>query len=157
MIIDKDLNIIQDNVRFNFRVGVALIHEGKILLQNHSDCDFWNLPGGRVKFGEDTLSAIKREVKEELLIDVDNLKLVDISENFFMWDDKYVQELLFIYTTELSSNNVLTQKQDFHSADKPEETCHWFDFEEIQNLKCLPELIYTLNLGDTIKHEILKK
>ena len=48
----------------------------------------WDLPGGHIQVGEELIAGLKREVKEETGLDVDNCKFVDKLENikFFMCD-----------------------------------------------------------------------
>lgn len=45
--------------------------------------DFWNLPGGFLEYGEDPIKGVKREIKEELCV---NIKVLDILGIFI---DKY--------------------------------------------------------------------
>lgn len=45
----------------------------------------WDLPGGILDYGEDTLAGIMREIKEEAGIDVVTVKLLDVISAF---DDK---------------------------------------------------------------------
>jgi ADP-ribose pyrophosphatase len=54
-------------------VGGVLLREDKVLLvlrRRPPEADCWSLPGGRVEFMERVEDALKRELKEELGIDV---------------------------------------------------------------------------------------
>lgn len=57
--------------------GLINNSEGKILLVKHPRRG-WEFPGGQVKTGEDLISALKREVKEESGVDISVKKLVDV-------------------------------------------------------------------------------
>jgi ADP-ribose pyrophosphatase YjhB (NUDIX family) len=138
----KDITVMIGEHGFNFRVAAIIECEGKMLLHKPENWDFWNLPGGRVKCGEQTLSAIKRELKEELGVTIEELKLVEVSENFFAWQGKPAHELLFVYKIVVSPDHELYSKQDFPSLDHDDMVYHWFEKDEIKNYKCLPELIY---------------
>lgn len=65
---NKDIKINNSFERFKFRVNGILIHNNKILLVKIHKNTFYCLPGGHVKLGEDTESAIIREIKEETRI-----------------------------------------------------------------------------------------
>jgi 8-oxo-dGTP diphosphatase len=48
-----------------------IVKDGKILINRYLRQDTFDLPGGRFHVGEDPHTALKREVKEELGIDVE--------------------------------------------------------------------------------------
>ena len=98
----KDINFITNDGIFNFRVAAYVICEDKMLIEHAIGVDFVNLIGGRVHLGESTISAIKREVKEEIGVSIKNPKLMVIAENLFEWQGKNAHELLFIYKIELT-------------------------------------------------------
>lgn len=52
-----------DSVRFNFRAGGIAIRDGKILLNRGVCEDYWFIPGGRIEGGEDSASALRREMR----------------------------------------------------------------------------------------------
>ena len=140
---NPDVSLMIENVKFNFRVACVLEHKGKILLHKGKADDFWNLVGGRIKAGEDSLSALKREMQEELGIQIESAKLINVSENFFNYDNKDYHELLFVYYSELDECEI-TGKQDFGSLDNPSITYHWYTREEIEKVNCKPVAIYDL-------------
>ena len=57
-----------DNIRFNARASAIIYNKDKtkVLLFKIVDRDYFMLPGGRIEIYEDSLNAIKREIKEEL-------------------------------------------------------------------------------------------
>jgi len=54
--------------------GPVIVEDNKILLNQHGDTAFWKFCGGRVEnFEENLIEAAKREVKEEMGIDIEIL------------------------------------------------------------------------------------
>lgn len=52
--------------------GPVIVEDGKVLLNQHGDTDFWKFCGGRVEnFDQDLIEAAKREAKEEVGIDLE--------------------------------------------------------------------------------------
>ena len=121
-------------------------------MQKTEGFDFYNLVGGRVKMGESTEQAIKREIKEELGVDAD-VSLLKICENFFNWMGTDVQELLFIYRAELKCKN-LSRFDGFRICDSENEFAHWIDIDKLKEYNCKPEIIYTLPNIKELAHEI---
>ena len=76
------------NNRFNARVSSIIYNKDKtkILLFKMKDRDFYMLPGGRIEMNEDSLSAVKREISEELGFDLE-FTLCSIQENFLKLKD----------------------------------------------------------------------
>ena len=54
------------------RVAGLIIQEGKLLLVTGYDADYYWTPGGKIDEGEYHEQALRREMKEELGIDVSN-------------------------------------------------------------------------------------
>ena len=56
-----------DNIRFNARASAIIYNKDKtkVLLFKIVDRDYFMLPGGRIEIYEDSLNAVKREIKEE--------------------------------------------------------------------------------------------
>lgn len=57
-------------------VKALIRHEDKFLILKEAlhKGDVWDLPGGKIEYGEAPLDALKREVKEELDLDVQVLR-----------------------------------------------------------------------------------
>ena len=61
---------------WNEAVGAIILNErGEILIGRDSD-NRWSLPGGKLQIGEEWIDGVKREVKEETGLDIDNLSTV---------------------------------------------------------------------------------
>ena len=151
---DRNIAIVNGENKFNFRVAVLIENKGRVLLETAGE--FWNMIGGRVQFGESSLDAAKRELKEELNIEVDDLKIINVSENFFEWMGKKQQEMLFVYKASLSDEYEITSKDEFKCLDT-DEIFKWHDKANIENLVCRPEIIKNLIFqDDAITHQIEK-
>lgn len=61
-----DISVILDRYKFNYRVACIIQNKDKILLHKNKEDIFYALPGGRVKIGENSISALKREFMEEI-------------------------------------------------------------------------------------------
>lgn len=68
-------------------VGAVIFNsEGKLLLtkrgnKSRNEVGKWEIPGGRVQWGERLEDAIKREVKEELGVDIEIIELLDVYDH----------------------------------------------------------------------------
>jgi ADP-ribose pyrophosphatase YjhB (NUDIX family)/phosphoglycolate phosphatase-like HAD superfamily hydrolase len=61
----------------------ALIFDssGKVLmLHTHKWSDLWGIPGGKIKWGESSLDALRREVKEETALDIEQIEFVLVQD-----------------------------------------------------------------------------
>ncbi len=54
------------------------MRDGKLLMVRKADTSYWAIPGGHVEAGENALDALRREVREELAVELndDGLTLV---------------------------------------------------------------------------------
>lgn len=88
--------------------------------------DVYELPGGHVDFGETIIDGLKREIKEELEIDV------SVGDPFYVFD--YVNEIKGSHTVEIIYFATLTGSPDeiiLHPEDHSESG--WFAEDEIRN------------------------
>lgn len=94
------------------------VHNGKVLASKgydeNKDETFYRVIGDSVEFGEKTNDAIKREAREELLCDIENLELVKVVENIFVFNGKQRHDIVFLYKGNLS-NKDLYEKEKFIS------------------------------------------
>ncbi|MEE9384844.1 MAG: NUDIX hydrolase [Nannocystaceae bacterium] len=74
---------------------VAVWHDGKILLVRNSYHDYYSLPGGYVRTGESGLEAAKRELKEEIGLDLSGDQLHRSLDLEHIWESKRERLELF--------------------------------------------------------------
>lgn len=82
--------------------GPVIVEDGKVLLNQHGDTDFWKFCGGRVEdFSTNLIENAKREVKEEMGIDI---KVIDDTPFFLhtkkVTDDAEMDVILVHYLAE---------------------------------------------------------
>ena len=58
--------------------AVIFDERGRVLLCHRRDIDAWNLPGGRVEAGEAPWDAALREVREEVGVDANVIRLIGL-------------------------------------------------------------------------------
>ena len=94
----------------------AILHDNRILLLTKSleeqredqNTDNYDLPGGRLEYGEQPEVAIKREIKEETGLSIDSVSLLTV-ESFIRKDG--VQFVVIYYLATSSSDEVLLSKE----------------------------------------------
>lgn len=100
-----DIKFEVDNYKFNVRSSAIIKDKDnkKVILSNMrgiTDHEAFILPGGRPNLLEDTEQAIKREIEEELHVDLD-FKLISVEENFVESNKFHMLE--FVYYAEIES------------------------------------------------------
>ncbi len=102
-----------------FGVKLLLINENKVLLVEHSYTKGYHLPGGGVKSGEMFDRALKREILEELGLEINNLQLFGVYQN--TKQGKIDTVITFISTTPVDLNKAKLSNEinhaDFYSLD----------------------------------------
>ena len=139
----KDVKIEKGNKVFKFRVAGIVESEGKILLTKMRKHNFYYFPGGHVELLEDTLSAAKRELREELYFKFKIKKLLYIHENIFVENGVNVHEICFYYK---ASPCEKVKKEDliWEEIDNGEKLFHnykWVDLSEFKNYDIRPKEI----------------
>lgn len=141
-----DVKINSEEGKFKFRVCGILKVNDKYLTVKIQGNEFYCLPGGHVELGEDTDSAILREMKEELGYEVKIVKLVSIIQNFFKTkDDKVFHELGYYYIVEpanisdVNTNDYVITENDKGKLVRLE--FKWFTLDELKQAYFLPEIL----------------
>ena len=118
---------------------VAIIKkDNKYLLTKRYDLDQedpsefrgkWQLPGGGINFGERVEEAIKREVKEEVALDVEVVSIVPYVINSLRKNWHGVGTVLYCRLNDVKQAIKLNDEADKYG---------WFSFSEIHKLATLP-------------------
>ena len=79
-----DITYKKGDYQFILRTSIIIFNKdmNKILLFQVKDKNFYMLIGGKINELETSIDAIKREIKEEINIDVSNLEFICLSEEF---------------------------------------------------------------------------
>ena len=116
----------------------AIVKKGKILMVERSEPECpeadlkWEIPGGKINFGEDPKLAIKREVYEETgaVIEVGSLMNFSMSSVWkYEWGEQHV--VLFCYFCKFL--NQKSVKKDHHVR-----KISWIPLEMVSSLPTLP-------------------
>jgi len=113
-------------------VGALIVNrEGKILLaKSHKWFDMYTLPGGHIEVGESMTDAVRREVKEEVGLDVEVVEMLLVQEAIFAPEFYKKRHFIFI---------------DFYCKSKDQEVK--LDRDEIQDyVWVFPGTAYNLKL-----------
>jgi phosphoglycolate phosphatase len=63
-------------------VGALIFDDaGSVLMvRTHKWSNLWGIPGGKIKWGEDSVSALRREIKEETDLDITDIRFVLVQD-----------------------------------------------------------------------------
>ncbi len=147
-----DVSVFIDDVKFNFRVGLLVKKENQILIECNPKDEHVTIPGGRVKTLENGCEALRREIMEEMHVDIknDKLNMIAFFENFFEYDNKKYHELYLLYKININKDderfNVTTNYDNKINHYK------WVDIDNIDSVKILPEPIKGIVNSDSFHH-----
>lgn len=97
-----DLSIPVNGTKLNIRVSVLIrTVNGYIFEKDKSG--FYFPVGGRIQVNEDSVMAAKREIREELGLELNSLSYVATLENFFNYDNMPYHELNIIHQADIEN------------------------------------------------------
>lgn len=133
----------QGDFRFNYRSVGVIFKENQVLLHKRKTDSFWALPGGRVEFMESAPDTIKREMQEELGINILVERLLWIVESFFEYNDKSYHELAsyFLISSDYNSD-IYAQDQAFKGIEEDKALIfEWHEVETLDNIELYPNFL----------------
>lgn len=142
----KDIEFKMENEKFKYRVNGLVINNGKLLTLLMKNKTSYCLPGGHVELGEDSRSAMIREMQEEIDTSVDIDKELAIVENFYTDKNNYrTHEISHYYIVTPSSWDKIPST-DYIKAenDKGEIKKHhfvWLDLDKISTYDLTPNYL----------------
>lgn len=141
-----DIQFEIEGITVNCRAVGILFNSNKILFQKRQKDNFWALPGGKISIMEKGYHAVKRELNEELGINLDPQipnDLLDVKENFFEYEGKKFHEFIFIYSMELPKNSdILFHDESFAGAEKGKDLVFkWLNKEQILSENIAPNFM----------------
>ncbi|MDX3929145.1 MAG: NUDIX hydrolase [Shinella sp.] len=87
--------------RFNYRIAGLGFRDGHVLVHRATHEAFWSFPGGRAEIGETSAETLRREMVEELGVEVAVGRLLWVVENFFHYEKRDYHELGFYYLMDI--------------------------------------------------------
>ena len=122
--------------------GLLMKNNKIILVKRKSEPykGYWGMPGGFLKYGENPSEGLAREIKEELSVDIDSSKMVDIFNiSYPVTETDNLSLIVFVYETNF--NNSLDKIKVNDDAEE------WalFDKESIPDNIAFPEQKEYLN------------
>lgn len=145
----------KDNYRFNARTSAIIFNKEKskvLLFRVEDGRDYFMLPGGRIELYEDSITAINREVMEELGYKMD-FSLCSIQENFVEKDNKKIMQYCFCYKG-IYNGDITSDR--FACKDNDQQYFYWIDIDKLSDYKVVPKSTYKLIKTNELEHIIEK-
>ena len=138
-----------------FKAAAVFMHQGRVLVhqvENESSGETWYIPpGGGIEYGESSLEALKREIREEFGWSTRDERLIGASESFHTINGKQEHEIVFIYFATPVDDAVLEENEFLVlEEDGRKQLYTWKNFE---TLKKTGSLLYPKGLLEKIDLE----
>lgn len=135
-----DITYQNKDYQFILRTSIIIFNKdmNKILLFNVENRPFYMLIGGKIKELETSTEAIKREIKEEINLNIDNIEFICLSEELVNAKDLDNHQINIIYKgiyeDEIKENKFIGLEGDW---------CYyeWIDINNIDNYKIYPNIV----------------
>ncbi len=123
------------------------VHNGKVLIQSGASLkkrvvdkprpiiegDFYRVLGGSLNLFETAEEGIRREIKEELGSEIENLQFLQVVENIFTYWGEKNHEIVFLYRADLTDKSLYEREKIHIVEDVYEFDAEWMPIEKILN------------------------
>lgn len=123
------------NNRIRIKV-MCLITDGDRVLAGHGydsvkGEDFYRVLGGSMKFSETSEEGVRREIREELNSEIEDLKFLDVVENTFVYKGNPGHEIIFLFQGTLTDKEIYKQAK-IHIVDEGYEfDAEWVSLKDV--------------------------
>jgi len=140
-----DISIPINGMKLNIRVTVLLETKRGFIFEKDKNGFFFPV-GGRIKINENSIDAAKREIKEELGIDITDLEYKATIENFYQYENIPFHEINIIHQVKI---------KDF----KCPNGFYAFKYEHLDEINIKPKAIKDIisKKSDGNKHFVLRE
>jgi RpiB/LacA/LacB family sugar-phosphate isomerase len=143
--LDKGINLI---------VRAIIIQDGHVLLttatkeNKNFSSDLFFMPGGHVEYNESAITALKREIWEEMHLIVKKEEFRGLLECSWDRKGKLYHELNLVFKVEIEGLNILKAPE---AMDHKFHQFVWKPLDEVQNISLLPDGLKTIILSSPAK------
>jgi 8-oxo-dGTP pyrophosphatase MutT (NUDIX family) len=107
-------------------------YRGRILVQREFDPvkkqEFYRPLGGGIEFGETSVAAIQREIREELSLEATSLRLIGTLDNIFTYAGRAGHEIVQVFDGEFDDRSVYERPYlDGFETGFPPFKAYWLD------------------------------
>jgi 8-oxo-dGTP pyrophosphatase MutT (NUDIX family) len=151
-----NIDFIKDDNRVSARACAIIYNKDKskvLLFKVNDGREYYLLPGGRIQLYEDSLTAIKREIDEELGYDIE-FSIASIQENFVVKDNNKLTQYNFCYKGVYDKDLV---ENEFVCKDNSNQYFYWVDIDKLDDYKIYPESTYDIISSNEFKHIIERR
>ena len=133
----------KDNIKFTFRIAGIAIENGMVLLHRSALENFWAMPGGRGELLENSKETLKREMNEEIGIEIKVIRVLYFVENFFQFENFTHHEVSIYYLMEIpikfypSSSNTSFKGREGNL----ELIFKWFRIDQLKDIRLYPSFL----------------
>jgi ADP-ribose pyrophosphatase YjhB (NUDIX family) len=108
-------------------VSAFIEKDKKYLLVNCAKFNDWRVPGGRIEPQEKAEDALKREIKEELNVEIDNIKFLGYGQDFreVKKDDSFLSRIVLYFKCK-TNNEIKPDRNEIIQFE-------WLSIDEIKN------------------------
>lgn len=135
-----DITYKKDDYQFILRTSIVIFNKymNKILLFHVNDRNFYMLVGGKINELETSIEAVKREIQEEINLDISNIEFVCLSEEFVNAKgfNNHQINIIYkgIYNGEIKENRFIGLEGDW--------CCYeWIDIDKLDNYQIYPNIV----------------
>lgn len=138
-----DVRYTNKDFQFFLRVSALIFNEdeSKILLFNVTGRDFYMLPGGKINELEESIDAIKREIKGELGWDNLTYSFLGVSEEFVNDKGFDNHQINLIYK---GIYHDVIKEDEFKGLEGDWISFKWINKSDLDNYKIYPNIVYKM-------------